>query len=59
MYFILSVTVNGVISLWDTKEARNRGAADEFHVDLMLTDAQLAKINEYRNYLAGPLDPRD
>jgi len=38
----LSVNQEGVLSLWDTPQTRQRGAADEAWVDLLLTDAQEA-----------------
>lgn len=41
---ILSVNDEGLVSLWDDKESRESGAAEEFHVEITLTEEQLKNL---------------
>ena len=44
-YLILSVDPTGLISKWDTLNARDQGAPMEYHVNLHLTPEQLEQLN--------------
>jgi hypothetical protein len=46
MKLLLSITKNGLISLWDTPEQRDKGAFDERFVDLELTPKQVMLLEK-------------
>ena len=46
MTLFLSITSDGVISLWDSPSKRSSGAPNEKFVDLVLTDKQIHQLFE-------------